>query len=94
VSDFGFVAAVTGVFFLFGVAFGVLAVIAASALRGDSKRASRKRTDTGSSAGWTSTGWSGGWTDTIAARWEEPPEVDENGEENGPPTWPGGPSGR
>jgi hypothetical protein len=86
VSDFGFVAGVTGVFFLLGVAFGVLAVIAASALRTDAKRVKRKRArslhdDTDDSVGWPASGWPGGWTDTTPIGWEEPPGSDEGGED-------------
>lgn len=77
-SDFGFVAGVTGLFFLFGVVFGVLAVIAASALRADTERGTRKRAsrahdDSGHGAGWPASGWPGGWTDTTETGWEEPP---------------------
>ncbi len=42
-SDFAFVAAVTGVFFLIGAAFGALAIVAVSALRTDAERAARRR---------------------------------------------------
>jgi hypothetical protein len=77
-----FVAGVTGIFFLFGVAFGVLAVIAASARRGDTKRVRR-----GSRAGWPT-----GWDTTTEAGWEEPPGPGDGGEDDTPPRWPGGPS--
>ena len=101
-SGFGFVAGVTGVFFLVGIVVGVLAVIAASALRGSTGRARRERAgdehaDPGHGADWTGTGWSGGWSDPTSAGWEEPPEPDESSQDNpapGPPRWPGGPSGR
>jgi len=89
------VIAIIGVFFLVGIAFGVLAVIAGSALRGDRGRAARKRTrlerfDTGHDTGWTGAGW----TDTTRTGWEEPPGPDAGGEDSGQPRWPGGPSGR
>ena len=96
-SDFGFIAAVTGVFFLFGVAFGVLGVIAAAALRTDAQRAARKRAkrarrDADQATGWMSGGWRGGWTDTIGAGQGEPsrPDKDDDDEDNAPPRWPGG----
>lgn len=95
-TGFGFVAAVTGLFFLIGGALGALAVIAASALRGDAERTRRGRAgaesgDADNGTGWTSTGWAGGWTDTISTGWEEPPEPGAGGEDDAPPGWPGGP---
>jgi hypothetical protein len=96
-SDFGFVAGVTGLFFLIGIAFAVLAVIATSALRGGAKRPRRKRgrrlhEDTEHGAGWPASGWPGGWTDSTETGWEEPPSSDADRDNNSPPRWPGGPS--
>lgn len=102
--DFGIVAGVTGLFFLFGAAFGALAVIAASALRGGAERGKRKRarsmhddTDYGAgwpAGGWPASGWPGALADTAEPGWEEPPGPDTGGEDNSPPRWPTGPSRR
>jgi hypothetical protein len=90
-----FVAGVTGVFFLFGVTFGVLAVIAASARRSDSKRMKRSRAKrAGPAAGWPGAGWPNGWNTTTEAGWEEPPGPGDGGEDDTPPRWPGGPTTR
>jgi hypothetical protein len=95
VSDFMYVAAVIGVFFLFGIAFGVLGVISASALRTDAERAARKRAkrarrNADQATGWMNADWRGGWTDTIAIGREEPPGPDADGGDSTPPRWPGG----
>jgi hypothetical protein len=95
VSDFGFVAGITGLFFLFGIVFGVLAVIATSVLRGGAARPKRNRAgrlhdDTGHGADWPA----GGWTDSTETGWEEPPNSGTGGAGNSPPRWPGGPSDR
>lgn len=89
-SDFLFVAAVTGAFFVFGVTFGVLAVIASAAVRTGTKRTKRnraRRDHAEPAAGWV--GWRGGWT-TTEAGWEEPPRPDDVGAGDTPPRWPGG----
>jgi hypothetical protein len=69
---------VIGGFFLIGIMCGVLTVIAASALRSDTRRADRKR--------------AGGNRDGHAPGWEEPPKPDEVGADDGTPSWRGGPS--
>ncbi len=100
-SDFAFVATVTGVFFLIGTAFGALAVVAVSALRTDAERAARRRArrDRGNgdlAAGriGTDVAFRGGWTDSIGAGPQGLPGPDEDDEGDGPPRWPGGFGGR
>lgn len=89
------VAAVVGAFFLIGVGVGVVAVIAASALRTDGERNQRRRANHDRAIGghgneWPGNDWPGGWTDTTGAGWEEPPVLDEDDDDNPPPRWPGG----
>jgi hypothetical protein len=91
------VTVVIGIFFLIGIAVGVMAVIAAAALRTSVERAQRERLKRGredaeDGAGWIGSGMSATqWTDTG---WEEPPgSGDDNDEDEGPPRWPGGRGG-
>ena len=78
---------VIGVFFLIGIVVGVVAVIAASALRTSVERAQRERLKRGredaeNGAGWIGSGMSATqWTDTRQPRWEEPPESGEDNDE-------------
>lgn len=83
-------AVVVSAFFLIGIGVGVLAVIAASALRGDADRARRKlakRADAADGAGWTGSDLGAvGRTDTTRTGWEEPPgSGDDSDEDDGPP---------
>lgn len=90
-SDFLFIVVVIAAFFVLGIAFGWLVVIARSGLHKNVERAERRRDDAGPGTGRADIGWGGGWTDTMGAGWEEPPQADEAGEDNAPPWWPGGP---
>lgn len=85
------VIAIVGAFFVIGIAFGALAVIAGFSRRGGTARAARKRArfDVGDPGT--------GWTDPANTGWEEPPGSGEGGEDDpapGPPRWTGGPAGR
>jgi hypothetical protein len=84
VSAAAFAAVVVGAFFLIGIAVGVLAVIAASAIRGDAERAGRGPAERPHGPD--------GWIGMPQAGWEEPgPGGDGDGDQDdGSPRWPGG----